>query len=141
MLLATFPTLAQSTGVLTGTVRDRKTQESLPGVTVILEGTNLGAASDAEGRYRLTDIPVGSYNVRASIIGYDMLLRANVVITSGNASIINLELSSNTQQLAEVEVVGSRAIRVATAETPLSVQRINTEEIKSNPGAILTFQK
>ncbi|QIL75059.1 TonB-dependent receptor [Hymenobacter sp. HDW8] len=141
LLLATFPTLAQSTGVLTGTVRDRKTQESLPGVTVILEGTNLGAASDAEGRYRLTDIPVGSYNVRASIIGYDMLLRANVVITSGNASIINLELSSNTQQLAEVEVVGSRAIRVATAETPLSVQRINTEEIKSNPGGNFDISK
>ncbi|MBC6605673.1 TonB-dependent receptor [Hymenobacter sp. BT188] len=141
LLLATLRALAQSTGVLTGTVRDRKTQESLPGVTVILEGTTLGAASDAEGRYRLTDIPVGSYNVRASIIGYDMLLRANVVITSGNASIINLELTSNTQQLSEVQVVGSRAIRVATAETPLSVQRINTEEIKSNPGGNFDISK
>ncbi|GAB2466285.1 collagen-binding protein [Hymenobacter qilianensis] len=141
LLLATYSALAQSTGVLTGTVRDRKTQETLPGVTVLLEGTTLGVASDAEGRYRLTDIPVGSYNVRASLLGYDMLLRANVVITSGNASIINLELTSNTQQLAEVEVVGSRAIRVATAETPLSVQRINTEEIKSNPGGNFDISK
>ncbi|GAB2777729.1 hypothetical protein HNQ93_001755 [Hymenobacter luteus] len=132
---------AQSTGVLTGTVRDRKTQEVVPGVTVVLEGTTLGTSSDEEGRYRLTDIPTGSYNVRASFVGYEPLLRANVVITSGNASIINLELNSSSQQLSEVQVVGNRAIRVATAETPLSVQRINTEEIKSNPGGNFDISK
>ncbi|GAB3226901.1 TonB-dependent receptor [Hymenobacter seoulensis] len=133
--------MAQSTGILTGIVRDRKTQEVVPGVTVVLEGTELGTSSDAEGRYRLANIPTGSYNVRASFVGYEPLLRANVVITSGNASIINLELNSSSQQLSEVQVVGSRAIRVATAETPLSVQRINTEEIKSNPGGNFDISK
>lgn len=132
---------AQATGILTGVVRDRKTQEVVPGVTVVLEGTTLGTSSDEEGRYRLADIPTGSYNVRASFVGYEPLLRANVVITSGNASIINLELNSSSQQLSEVQVVGNRAIRVATAETPLSVQRINTEEIKSNPGGNFDISK
>jgi hypothetical protein len=140
-LLCSLIGLGQSVGILTGTVRDRKTQETIPGATVTLEGTSLGAASDGEGRYRLTDIPTGSYNVRVTTVGYEPLLRANVVITSGNASIINLELSSGSQQLGEVQVVGSRAIRVATAETPLSVQRINTEEIKSNPGGNFDISK
>ncbi|MCR5889417.1 TonB-dependent receptor [Hymenobacter sp. J193] len=140
-LLISFNGLGQSTGILTGVVRDRKTQETIPGATIVLEGTSLGVSSDAEGRYRLSEIPTGSYNVRATLVGYEPLLRANVVITSGNAAIISLELSGSSQQLGEVQVVGSRAIRVATAETPLSVQRINTEEIKSNPGGNFDISK
>ncbi|MBC8084916.1 MAG: TonB-dependent receptor, partial [Hymenobacter sp.] len=128
------PVAAQNTGTVSGTVRDRKTQETLPGVTVALEGTSLGTATDTDGRFRLTGVPTGSYNLRATFVGYDALLRANVNVTSGNANILSLELSSGSQQLTEVTVTASRAIRVATAETPLSVQQLNTEEIKSNPG-------
>ncbi|GAA4385772.1 TonB-dependent receptor [Hymenobacter koreensis] len=133
--------LSQNTGVLSGTVRDRATQQLLPGVTVALEGTSLGASTDEEGRFRLTNIPTGSYNARATFVGYEPLLRANVVITSGNANIINLELAPAAQQLGEVQVVASRAIRVATPETPLSVQRLNVEEIKSNPGGNFDISK
>ncbi|MBC8082636.1 MAG: TonB-dependent receptor, partial [Hymenobacter sp.] len=140
-LLASSAAVAQTTGFVTGTVRDRKTQELLPGASVTLEGTSLGTATDAEGRYRLTGVPTGSYNLRASFVGYDPLLRANVVVTSGNANTINLELNSGAQQLGAVQVVANRAIRVATAETPLSVQRLNVEEIRSNPGGNFDISK
>ncbi|WP_345070205.1 TonB-dependent receptor [Hymenobacter fastidiosus] len=133
--------LAQNTGVLSGTVRDRATQQTLPGVTVALEGSTLGTATDEQGRFRLTDIPTGSYNVRVSFVGYESLLRANVVITSGNANIVSLELVPAAQALGEVTVTASRAIRVATAETPLSVQRLSVEEIKSNPGGNFDISK
>jgi hypothetical protein len=125
---------AQSTGIVAGTVRDRATQETLPGVSVTLEGTTFGTATDAEGRYRLTDVPVGSYNLRATFVGYDALLRADISVSSGNVNTLNLEVNKAAQALGEVTVTASRAIRVATAETPLSVQRLTTEEIKSNPG-------
>ena len=141
ILLIDSAALAQTTGTVTGTVRDRKTQELLPGVTVVLKGTELGTATDADGRYRLTGVPTGSYNLRASFIGYDPLLRANVVVTSGNANTLNLELNTSAQQLGEVQVTASRAIRVATAETPLSVQRLSVEEIRSNPGGNFDISK
>ncbi|QNH60988.1 TonB-dependent receptor [Hymenobacter sediminicola] len=134
LIVASGPVQAQSTGVLSGTVRDRNTQQQLPGVTVALEGTSLGTATDEQGRFRLTGIPTGSYNVRVSFIGYEPLLRANVSITSGNSNIVSLELVPSAQALGEVQVTANRAIRVATPETPLSVQRLNVEEIKSNPG-------
>ena len=130
-----------STGSITGLVRDRLTQETLPGVTVLLEGTALGTATDATGRYRLTGIPVGSYNLRGTAVGYEPLLRANVLVNSGNGNVIDLELSAGSQALDEVTVTASRAIRVATPETPLSVQRINTEEIRSNPGGNFDISK
>ncbi|WP_078012579.1 TonB-dependent receptor [Hymenobacter sp. CRA2] len=134
VLLSSTAALAQTTGIITGTVRDRRTQELLPGVSVVVEGANVGTVTDEQGRYRLTGVPTGSYNLRASFVGYDALLRANVLVNSGNANILNLELNPAAQQLGEVQVVANRAIRVATAETPLSVQRLSVEEIRSNPG-------
>ena len=139
--LSSAAALAQTTGVITGTVRDRRTQELLPGVSVVVEGANVGTVTDEQGRYRLTGVPTGSYNLRATSVGYDALLRANVVVTSGNANVLNLELNGSAQQLGEVQVVANRAIRVATAETPLSVQRLSTEEIRSNPGGNFDISK
>ena len=133
-LLLAFITRAQNPGTVTGTVRDRATQEVLPGVSVTLDGTSFGTATDTEGRYRLPGVPAGAYNLRATFVGYDALLRADVAVSSGNVNTLNLEVNKAPQALGEVTVTASRAIRVATAETPLSVQRLTTEEIKSNPG-------
>ncbi|GAB2698378.1 collagen-binding protein [Hymenobacter frigidus] len=133
-LLLTVSARAQNPGTVAGTVRDRATQEVLPGVSVTLDGTSFGTATDAEGRYRLTGVPAGAYNLRAAFVGYDPLLRADIAVSSGNVNTINLEINKGAQALGEVTVTANRAIRVATAETPLSVQRLTTEEIKSNPG-------
>ena len=134
LLLLALTARAQNSGTVAGTVRDRATQELLPGVSITLEGTSLGTATDAEGRYRLTGVPAGAYNLRVAFVGYDALLRADIAVSSGNVNTLNLEINKAPQALGEVTVTASRAIRVATAETPLSVQRLTTEEIKSNPG-------
>ncbi|SFQ31791.1 TonB-dependent receptor [Hymenobacter arizonensis] len=134
LLFVAFSTSAQNVSTVAGTVRDRATQEVLPGVSITLEGTEFGTATDAQGRYRLTGVPAGSYNLRATFVGYDPLIRANIALSTGNVNTLNLELNTVPQALGEVTVTANRAIRVATAETPLSVQRLTTEEIKSNPG-------
>jgi hypothetical protein len=128
--------MAQSTGRLTGIIRDKNTQELLVGVSVLLEGTNppVGAASDAQGRFRIDDIPTGSYNIKATYIGYEPLTKFNIVISSGNATTLNFDLQPADTELDEVTVTFNKSIRVATAETPLSIQSLSSEEIKSNPG-------
>ena len=134
LFLCTVPAVAQNISTVAGTVRDRVTQEVLPGVSITLEGTELGVATDTEGRYRLAGVPAGAYNLRATFVGYDPLLRSNINLSTGNVNTLNLELNAVPQILGEVTVTANRAIRVATAETPLSVQRLTTEEIKTNPG-------
>jgi hypothetical protein len=129
-----FQIQAQNTGSLTGTVKDKLTQEALIGVSIKLEGSEIGAATDLEGNFRITGIPSKSYNVVASYVGYAPQTKFNVVITSGNANQLNFELDPDGKALGEVLVSVNRSVRIASAETPLSIQSLSVEEIKSNPG-------
>lgn len=126
---------APPTGIVTGTVRDKNTQELLIGATVQSEGsTTVGTLTDAEGRFRLT-LPVGSVNLKATIVGYQPLVKYNIIVTSGNANEQTFELIEDKQNLSEVVVRANRAVAaVTTIETPNSIQRLSSDEIKTNPG-------
>ncbi len=128
-----FPAFSQQQSAVIGTVTDSKTREPLVGVTIQAEGTTQGTTTDSEGAYRL-ELPVGSYNIKATFVGYSPLTKFNVVLTSGNAQQIGFELIEETVQLEAATVVLNRSVSVATAETPNSVQKLTTEEIKNNPG-------
>ena len=74
--LLVLPTLmfAQSTTAkLAGVVSDAD-GNPLVGANVVVEGSNLGAATDQLGRYYILDVPVGDYNLRAEYIGYTLSL-------------------------------------------------------------------
>ncbi len=128
------PLQAQNTGTLTGTVKDKLTQEALIGATIRVENAELGAATDADGNFRIGGIPPKSYNIVATYLGYVAQTKFNVVITTGNANQLNFELESDQQSLGEVTIAENRSVRIASIETPLSIQNLSVEEIKSNPG-------
>jgi len=129
-----FSAYAQRQGIILGTIKDKNTQESIIGAIIKVENTDIGSVSDDEGKFRI-EISTGSYNVVVSFAGYKTLIKYNLVITSGNAQIINFELESE-ENIEGVEVTDkpTKSASAATLETPLSVQRLTTEEIKSNPG-------
>jgi hypothetical protein len=124
---------AQNTGTILGIVKDKRTQETLIGVTVQVEGTNQGTTTDVDGKFKL-NLPVGSYNLKATFVGYKAASQFNVVLTSGNAQQINFELEEEAVELAEAKVVFNRSISVASVlKRPNSIQKLTTEEIKNNP--------
>lgn len=134
-VLLFFPCwLYAQNGALTGTVKDKLTQEALIGASIRLEGTTLGASTDAEGNFRIAGIPPKSYQVTANYVGYAAQTRYNIVITNGNANQLNFELEPDSKTLGEAVISENRSVRIATAETPLSIQNLSVEEIKSNPG-------
>ena len=124
---------AQATGKITGTVKDKKTQETIIGAAVIVEGTSLGNVTDTSGNFTITNIPTKSYNIKVQALGYDDYMLYNVVISSGNAQIINVELDNQSGKTLG-EVVVRRNPFSKNAETPLSLQTLSAQEIKSNPG-------
>jgi hypothetical protein len=68
-LLGTLPAHAQTWGTVTGTVVDSARGAPLPGVTVLVRGTDYGTATGPEGGYRL-EVPTGRYVLRFSAIGF-----------------------------------------------------------------------
>jgi len=122
-----------ASGIIEGKITDAVSGDPLPGVTVLLEGTSMGTATDINGRYVILNVPVGSYRLRASYVGYktitievkvaegervekDIKMEAvgvttqEVVVTaqaSGQNAAINQQLTSNNV----VNVVSSARIQ------------------------------
>jgi len=127
--------LAQGLGSVAGTITDKNSLTPLAGATIRIEGTSLATFSDSLGRFRITGITPKTYTLRISSIGFTELVLYNTVITVGNELNLTLQLETLATKLAEVTVSSGRKTAIAASlETPLSVQKLTTEEIRSNPG-------
>jgi len=133
---------AQNSGSITGFVIDRASQQPLDGASIKLDGSAKATVADSLGKFRITGIPVGSYNLEVSKVGYKTFTLYNIVVTSGNENSYTVEMDQQVTSLTAVEVkANKRTVRAATLETPLSVQRLTSEEIKSNPGGNFDISK
>lgn len=105
---------------LTGKVTDQR-GTGLPGVSVLVKGTNQGSTTDAEGNYQVT-APANA-KVGFSFIGF---LTQEVAI--GNRTTINISLQEDTRQLEEVVVSGLatnvKRSNLANAVTTLSAKTL-----------------
>ena len=126
---------SQGTGSISGIIMDKERMQTLGGATVILEPGGVGTSTDSSGYFRIKAITPGTYSLRITAVGYKESILYNIVIGSGNESNFSIQLEPLATSLKEV-VIGSsrRTARAASLESPLSVQRLTTEEIRSNPG-------
>lgn len=132
---------SQTMGIVNGTVKDRNTQELLPGVTIALIGSDtIYAITDVNGSFKL-QTRVGRYSLEASYVGYQTFISYNINLTSGNAQVLQIELVESAEQLDEVVVSVGRTVRATDMVTPLATQRLSAEEIKVNPGGNFDVSK
>ena len=139
LLLLSKVTLAQNTGVVFGSVKDKYTQEVLIGVTLQLEGTQLGAVTDLDGRFKIANVPSSSYNLKVNYLGYESQTFYNIVVTSGNSSELNIDLEAASSKLKEVQITANTFGK--RLESPLSIQSLTIEEIRNNPGGNYDISK
>lgn len=134
-LLLSLNIQAQTKGLILGAVKDKNTQQAIEGAVVQIEGTADGNTTDSNGNYRI-ETSLGAKNIKVSYLGYAAQTKYNIIVSSGNAQIVNFELDEEGKNLNEVVVKDnkSRSARAADMVTPMSTQRLSTEEIKSNPG-------
>ena len=69
LLLNTSVVVAQ-TGNIKGVIKDAQTKEPLPYSNVIIVNRGVGSAADKDGNYIIKNVPVGSYTLRATYVGY-----------------------------------------------------------------------
>ena len=114
-LFTAFPSAtAQSFGVIKGNVKQAETGEGLPGVNVIIEGTNRGATTDGNGRFTIMRVRPGSYNLIASILGYADG-RISVAVETGRESSVDLQLTAKSIELGELLVQADRSYSTASS--------------------------
>lgn len=107
-LLAVETVLAGTSGKIAGRVVDAATKEPLVAVNIQIVGTSYGAATDLDGNYFMINVPVGTYTIRASIIGYAPKTISNVKVMLDMTTTIDFRMDAADVQMEEVIVVASR---------------------------------
>ncbi|MEM6264352.1 MAG: TonB-dependent receptor [Bacteroidota bacterium] len=123
--------IAQSTGSVSGYVKDAKTGEGLVGATVILEDAKIGTTTDVDGFYELKGVEPKTYNVTAKYLGYQPTTLYNVIVRSAGTPSVNFSLVEATETLGEV-IIQARSLKAII--TPLSSQTLSAVEIATYPG-------
>ena len=130
---------AQNRSRIVGTVKDAKTGEPLVGTNVIVEGLNLGAATDIDGKFFIVNVPVGTYNLKVSMIGYKTQIITGLIVSVDRVTEQNIELEPAVIESQAVVVTAKRdELHKEVSSTQLMV---TSSEIVNSSGirAVNTF--
>ncbi len=122
-----------------GRVIDKSSQISLPGATVIVEGTDplRGTTTDMDGQFRLENIPVGRYNVVATFMGYSPAVISELLIGSGKETVLEIALNESVSQLNEVVVKAhTRKDKPLNSMASISARSFTVEETRRYAGGM-----
>ncbi len=120
-------------GTVKGQVLDAETKLPLIGATVLLAPTERGAATDLEGNFVFDNVPVGFYTVRFSYIGYDPLVKTDVIVRSQRITVVRAEMKPAVLETGDVVVTAGYFVE--NDRQPVSVTRLGYEEVRRAPGA------
>jgi TonB-linked SusC/RagA family outer membrane protein len=87
-------------------VTDSLSGEALPGVNVVIAGTQQGAATDASGSYTIPGVEPGTYDLQATFIGYATKTVEGVAVNPGETTQVDFMLTEGAFQLDEVVAIG-----------------------------------
>ena len=125
--------LAQETNLNAyGKVIDKITKQPLPGANILVLGTNNGASTNVDGKFIITNLPPGEYQLRASIIGYRSVTKVDVMVMGGFTAEVIFELEEEAIELENV-VVQSDFFETSRLDV-VSTRGFNNEEIRRSPG-------
>ncbi|MEM0938652.1 MAG: TonB-dependent receptor [Bacteroidota bacterium] len=96
----------QSTGTISGTV-STKAGNALEYASLLLEGTSLGSTTNSLGQFTINNVPPGTYQLIASLVGYQTITR-KFTVNPGLTTKVNLNMSEETTSLDEVQVSSAR---------------------------------
>ncbi|WP_276484065.1 TonB-dependent receptor [Paraflavitalea pollutisoli] len=107
ILFFAAPVLAQQgTGSIKGHITSSDNRPA-SWVTVLLKGTKKTVTSDEEGNFHMRGVKPGSYQLEATLVGYESALH-NVTVEENKTITVNLSLQVSNQELQEVIVRTSK---------------------------------
>jgi hypothetical protein len=128
-LIILFPfTLAfGQTGKIAGTVISSGAGDPMPGVNVIVQGTDLGAATDEDGEFVIVNVPAGTYRVSANFIGYSTLTKTDVTVRTDQTASLTFEMQE--EAIAGEEVIVEAEAPAVELDLTGSKESVSSEDL------------
>jgi TonB-dependent receptor len=133
-------TVFAQTGKISGKVSDKKSGETLIGVTVKIKGTTKGMATDVDGKYSLPGMAAGKYILIFQYVGYNGKEISDVNVTAGKTTVFDIVLDeTGGENLSEVVIQGSfkkesvNALYAQQKNSAVISDGISSEAIKRSP--------
>lgn len=123
-------TLAQS-GRIEGTVIEAETNEPMPGVNVVIEGTTQGGQTNMEGYYSIGNVSPGEYTLRATMIGFAPVVIQNVEVNIDQVTTVDFEIRE--QVIEGEEIVVQAVMPVVQRDVSSSRSNISRQDIENLP--------
>ena len=121
------------TGTVKGQVADRATRQPLAGANILVQGLELGTIADEAGRFAIPRVPAGVHLVQVSMIGYQAVIRTDVVVRPRRITSLEVELEERALSMGETVVTADYFAEVD--EQTVSTVNFSREEIRRAPGA------
>lgn len=135
-----IPSFAQAqTQTVRGVVRDQDAQMTLPGVNVIVVGSEpmLGASTDVDGRFKITNVPLGRITLRISAVGYEERVIPNILVEAGKETVLDVDVVESFFETEAIEIVANDNKNQPLNEMAvLSAQTFSVEETQRYAGAL-----
>jgi hypothetical protein len=118
-----------------GTVIDKQSQQSMPGVLVQIVETNpvKMARTDVDGKFKITDISPGRYSLKFNYAGYKEVVISNVVVSSGKETMLDISIEENVSELGSV-TVNAKKKTMNNELTSVSGRSFSMEEVNRYAG-------
>ena len=131
LFLGTLSVFSQSK--ISGIIIDGESNQPLPGASVVVKGTKIGSSTDFDGKFEIsTSETKGELSI--SYLGYETR-KITFIMTGNSINLGNVVLSVDSNQLAEIVIVGKGIIDVAKErKTPIAVSTIKAIEIQEKVG-------
>jgi outer membrane receptor protein involved in Fe transport len=121
-----------TTGSISGVITDAQSGEPVVGVTVMVMGTSLGASTDVDGRYMIINVPVDTYTLQLSSVGYATVEISNVSVSIDLTTYQSQTMSSEATDIGTtIRVVAERKLIMEDKTT--SVNIVTRDELLAMP--------
>lgn len=135
LLILPLTLLAQQAenGIIEGRIINAKNNEPVPFANIAILGTNTGVMGDEDGKFIFQNLKPGYVELQVSSIGFKNYSSQPVLVTNAKRAYIEIQLEESQVKLQEVVVQASSFRK--KEESPLSLRRINIDEIERSPGS------
>ena len=142
LILVTAQLSAQSyKGDIVGSVEDARNKDPLPSVNLqVVDLRGYGTVSDSAGNFEIKQLPVGTYSLKATLVGYEGSIRTNVIVSTGRSTKVVFRLNEQSVETGGVTVQANYFSR-DNQLSPLSVNSYERDDVRRQPGSAQDVQR